>query len=71
MNIVYLITRTNDIKSNKLYMYIFTITLIFAGTFLYLFPNSLAVNLSQGKYSFFSIADPTKVNGEMNILARQ
>ena len=52
-------------------MYSFTITLIFAGTFLYLFSNSLAVNLSQGKYSFFSIEDPTKVNGEMNILARQ
>jgi hypothetical protein len=32
------------------------------------FAEYLAVNLSPGKYPFFSIADPTNVKGEMTIL---
>lgn len=35
------------------------------------FAEYLAVNLSPGKYPFFSNADPTNVKGEMTILAGQ
>ena len=35
------------------------------------FAEYLAVNLSPGKYPFFSIVDPTNVKGEMTILAGQ
>jgi hypothetical protein len=35
------------------------------------FAEYLAVNLSPGKYPFFSIADPTNVKGEMTILTEQ
>jgi hypothetical protein len=32
------------------------------------FAEYLAVNLSPGKYPFFSIADPSNIKGEMTIL---